>query len=128
MIFFVCMDLKKTQLIQCITSFYSNKHAYTVDCLPGGVRPLIKKIFNSRNYAGQFQWRIQGACAPSPQWDQILSFLHTFPPKSARVGGRCSPPPTTGNRGSAAGQAHVNKPVCLPDLCKSTVADMHTQI
>ena len=32
-----------------------------------------------------------GALLAPPQWDPILSFLHMFPPKSTRVGGRCPP-------------------------------------
>ena len=49
---------------------------------------------------------------PPPLWDPILSFSHTFSPKSAHVGGPCPPPPTgarppppppTGNPGSATG-------------------------
>ena len=36
----------------------------------------------------------------APQRDSILSYLHTFLPKSARVGGR-RPPPPNGNPGSA---------------------------
>ena len=31
-------------------------------------------------------------CAPPPQQDPILSFSHTFLPKSAKVGGWCPPP------------------------------------
>ena len=48
-----------------------------------------------------------GACRAhdSPLWDQILSFLHIFLPKSTHVGGPCPPngstPPPTGNPGSA---------------------------
>ena len=47
-----------------------------------------------------------GARHTPPLWDPILSFLHTFSPKSAHVGGPrplngCTPPPT-GNPGSAA--------------------------
>ena len=38
--------------------------------------------------------------APPPQQDQILSFSHTFLPKSAHVGGR-RPLPPAGNPGSA---------------------------
>ena len=41
------------------------------------------------------QWQIQGgaACAHHPKRDPILSFLHMFPPKSARIEGRRPPPP-----------------------------------
>ena len=45
-------------------------------------------------------WRIQGgaagACPPPPERDPILSFLHTFSPKSARIGGRRPPLPWLG--------------------------------
>ena len=34
-----------------------------------------------------------GGAAGAPQRDPILSFLDTFSPKSAHVGGRCPPPP-----------------------------------
>ena len=44
-----------------------------------------------------------GTC--HPLWDPILSFSHTFSPKSACVGGPCPPngctPPPMGNPGSA---------------------------
>ena len=43
-------------------------------------------------------WRIQGALPAPPVQDQFLSFLHTFLPKSACVGGWRPP---TGNPGSA---------------------------
>ena len=46
--------------------------------------------------------------ASPPKWDPILSFSHTFSPKSARVGGRCPP---TGNLGSATDHAK-----CLSDV------------
>ena len=41
----------------------------------------------------------KGAClVHAPLWDPILSFLHTFSPKSAHIGG---PRPPTGNPGCA---------------------------
>ena len=43
----------------------------------------------------------------TPLWDPILSFLHTFSPKSAHVGGPCPPPPL-GNPGSATDCDHVS--------------------
>ena len=46
-----------------------------------------------------FHWRIQGGAAsacPPTQRDPILSYSHTFPPKSAHIGGRCPPPPPNG--------------------------------
>ena len=45
-----------------------------------------------------------GAAGAPPQQDPILSFSHTFLPKSTHVGGRCPPrlgAPPTGNPGSA---------------------------
>ena len=39
--------------------------------------------------------------ARHPLLDPILSFLHTFSLKSARIGGPRPPPPPTGNPGSA---------------------------
>ena len=38
-------------------------------------------------------WRIWGGACPAhaPPWDPILSFSHTFLPKSAHVGGPCPP-------------------------------------
>ena len=46
-----------------------------------------------------------GACpAHTPLWDPILSFLHTFSPKSAHIRGPCPPNgcmPPTGNPGYA---------------------------
>ena len=41
-----------------------------------------------------YHWRIQGGAAgarPPTQQDQFLLFLHTFSPKSVRVGGWCPP-------------------------------------
>ena len=52
-------------------------------------------------------WQIQGAPPDPPQWDPILSFPHTFLPKSTSIGGRRPPQtaqcPPTGNPGSATG-------------------------
>ena len=46
-----------------------------------------------------------------PLWDPILSFLHTFSPKSAHVRGPCPPngcmPPLMGNPGSATAWYHI---------------------
>ena len=61
-------------------------------------------------------WRIGGggrARRTPSLWDPILSFSHTFSPKSAHVGGPCPPPnrcmpPPTGNPGSAT----VNELFC----------------
>ena len=48
--------------------------------------------------------------AHPPQQDPILSFLHTFLPKSAHIGGRRPPkgsaPPPTGNPGSATARVY----------------------
>ena len=63
-------------------------------------------------------WQIQGwhrwhvlPLSPAPQLDPILSFLHTFLPKSARVGGWRLPQwlsaPPIGNPGSATGSAGI---------------------
>ena len=48
-------------------------------------------IFSKPNYTCQWRIYIQKfpACAPPPQQDQILSFLHMFSPKSACVRGWC---------------------------------------
>ena len=63
-------------------------------------------------------WRIYiqkfPAHAPPPLWDPILSFSHTFSPKSAHVGGpqpcpQMGPHPPLGNPGSAP--AKVSKMV-----------------
>ena len=52
--------------------------------------------FYNVQFSEWIQWQIQGRgqrIPLSPQRDTILSSLHTFPPKSAHVGGRRSPPP-----------------------------------
>ena len=52
---------------------------------------------------------------PHPLWDPILSFLHTFSPKSAHVGGPCPPQwvhaPPMGNPGSATVSASISFPI-----------------
>ena len=57
-----------------------------------------------------------------PLWDPILSFLHTFSPKSAHVGGPCPPTngctPPTGNPGSTTvllqtALGMLDKPYCV---------------
>ena len=53
--------------------------------------------------------------ARHPLWDPILLFLHTFSPKSTQVGGPhppngCTPPPPTGNPGSATANGLLMKP------------------
>ena len=61
---------------------------------------IYKTLIGSATYIDESR----GCHRHSPQWDPILSFLHTFLPKSARVGGLCHPPmawrPPTGNTGS----------------------------
>ena len=56
-----------------------------------------------------------------PLWDPILSFTHTFSPKSASIGGPrppngCTPP--TGNPGSATAN---NGPRCIKSRSRNTM-------
>ena len=71
----------------------------------GHIEELLAKIFPEiRDNVGRMdQGTVStladpGGAACAPRWDPILSFSHSFFPKSARVGGRRPP---TGNPGSA---------------------------
>ena len=74
-------------------------------------RSVLEKIYRIY-YALADLGGMPGTC--HPLWDQILSFLHTFSPKSARIRGPHPPPtgarpPPTGNPGSATAMGH-----CFP--------------
>ena len=79
-------------------------------CINAGV--LLK--FDFEEFFRCPHWRIWGGVPGTrhPLWDPILSFSHTFSPKSACVGCPHPPneytPPPTGNPGSATGPASKN--------------------
>ena len=71
---------------------YSNRECCKVDYN----KSYNETVQNTVLDIGGSRGDMPGAC--HPLWDQILSFLHTFSPKSTRIGG---PRPPMGNPGSA---------------------------
>ena len=54
---------------------------------------VVNSQQQARDKAVHWQIYIQNFLVHTPPWDPILSFSHTFTPKSTHIGGPCPPPP-----------------------------------